>query len=238
MTFKNAICKVLDIIYPENLYCISCHNIIDKTRKLGICDLCIRKFLWNTGKTCNKCGKKLQEEYEDDICFKCKERKIYFNEGVSCTTYGLFEKNLMKDFKYNDNSYLGRYVAYMLYDRYLLLNWKVDMVVSVPIHSKRKKKRGYNQVSVMTKTFSSLANLKYEERLLSRIKNTKPMNGLSSSERYENIHNAFLVNSNIKVDNKNILIIDDISTTHATVNECSRVLKEKGTNNIYVLTFS
>ena len=120
---------------------------------------------------------------------------------------------------------------------YVLKREKIDVVVSVPVSRKRKNERGYNQVDEI------LNFLKVNYVQLERIKNTKKMAGiLNEEDRNKNIKGAFKISGNIDFRNKNILILDDIVTTGATLREIKNSILEQldngeNTSNIRITVF-
>lgn len=103
-----------------------------------------------------------------------------------------------------------------------------DMIISVPLHKTRERKRGYNQAHLISKELSRIMQLPEGSDLLIRTKNTSPQSLLNRYEKSSNVTNAFKVIDVNKIEGKKILLIDDVLTTGNTVNECSRVLIEAG----------
>ena len=68
--------RILDIVYPDNIYCICCGSIIDKSRSYSLCDTCLERMHWITGRSCRICGKALQDTYAGDICYDRMEEEI------------------------------------------------------------------------------------------------------------------------------------------------------------------
>lgn len=237
MEIKN---KILDLIYPSNIYCICCGSAIDKTRDYALCDKCIENFYWINNKICQKCGKILEEDYWRDLCEDCISNPHDFDKGFTCTRYGLYERVLMMDYKYSDKSYIGNKLGDILYDRIVIEELDFDVIISIPIHKKRMEKRGYNQAEIMARALSRrLGNKEFGEYLV-RTVDTAPMRNLGIEERRENVKNSFkLTSSGIdKIKGKNILLIDDIYTTGSTLDSASRLLKDSGANKVYILTFA
>ena len=113
-----------------------------------------------------------------------------------------------------------------------------DIIVSVPMDSKKKNERGYNQTELITNIILKKGNILVENRVLYKNKYTKTQSTLSLDERYENIKNAFLVKNAEKIKNKKVIVFDDIYTTGATVNEISKLLKKAGAQKILVLVIA
>lgn len=232
--------KVLEMIFPSNIYCISCGSIIDNSRDYALCDSCMESFHWVGEKTCSKCGKILQDNYRHALCHDCRTFERQFDKGFTCVQYGLLERGLLMDYKYRGKSYIGRKLGDIMYDRMSIEDVEADLIVPVPMFSRNQNKRGYNQAEVMAKRFASRRGMVCASELLERTKETVPMKGLGSLERYENLKNAFAVSgkNQYTITGKRILLIDDIFTTGSTLDACSSVLKEAGAAEVYVLTFA
>ena len=105
----------------------------------------------------------------------------------------------------------------------------IDLIVPVPLHHLKKAERGYNQSYYIARGISKSTNIKIEENILKRIRFTQSQTKMNLEERRLNIENAFKVRKILR----NILIVDDVITTGATVNECGKVLKKAGANEVY-----
>ena len=104
-------------------------------------------------------------------------------------------------------------------------------MLPMPLHPNKLRKRGYNQSALIARELCKKHGLMLDESLAVRIKDTKSQRELDRSQRAENMKNAFSASGSVK--NKRILIIDDVFTTGATMNECAKALKVKGAAYIY-----
>ena len=231
--------KILDIVYPDNIYCICCGSIIDKSRAYSLCDTCMERIHWITGRTCACCGKALQDTYTGELCYDCMEEKHSFDRAFSCVEYGLYERAVIMDFKYADKAYIGRKLAEVMHDRISLEDISYDVIVPVPIHKSRKNRRGYNQAEIIARHMSRLSGIPCAN-LLTRIRATEAMKNLSIAQRKDNLKSAFEVPAYMReaLQGKSILLIDDIYTTGATFDECSEVLKASGAGAVYCMAFA
>jgi len=232
--------KGLEILYPSNIHCLFCGSAIDNTRPYALCDTCMEKFHWLGDKTCGKCGKLLPDDYRHDLCYDCRAFPRAFEKGYTCVQYGLYERGLMMDYKYRGKSYIGRKLGDILYDRMALENFHADYIVPVPMHEKKQQKRGYNQAAIMAKRLARRMEAVYIGNLLARCRETKPMKGLGSFERQENLRGAFAVQrgNRYAITGKDILLVDDIYTTGSTMDQCSKILLEAGANQVFALSFA
>lgn len=145
--------------------------------------------------------------------------------------YNEYFKKLIFNYKYKRKKKISKLIAELIYKEfyYVLEKEKIDIVISVPINKKRKRERGFNQVDEILKALK----IKYVE--IERIKNTKKMHKILDEElRKENVKGSFTINKKIDLANKNILLVDDIITTGATLKEIKNSIlqniKLKNTN--------
>lgn len=266
--------EISEAVFPSNIYCIMCGSLIDRSRIYALCDQCVREMHWITGGTCDCCGKALPDTYRGiasdgrRLCYDCMERDHFFTRGWSCLSYGLHERELMMDIKYNGKGYIARKMGDVMFDRMETLIDaaqerdvsafpSIDVVIPVPVSGKRMVKRGYNQSELMARQF--LRRWKQHRRqqygtaagdapdncvprlethILMRKKATVMLRSLNPEERRLALHDAFAVNPSLRgrIEEKNVLLIDDIYTTGATADACSKVLIAGGAAAVYLLT--
>jgi ComF family protein len=115
---------------------------------------------------------------------------------------------------------------------------QADMILPVPLYKTRLRERGFNQSALLSKYVAN--HLKVPLNLYSLIRNrdTRPQVGLSAKERKKNIKDAFEVHEEEKIKGRRVMLIDDVFTTGATVRECSRVLRNSGAHEVFVITLS
>ena len=229
---------LLDLIYPPGLYCISCGKITDASRTYGLCNECMRSANWMTEHHCSRCGRLLSDANTGNICYSCLSGEAgahphNFDKGYACTGYGTVEQSVIFAFKYGSKSYIGRVLGEILADRMLAeydldeLSGMYDLVVPVPIYKGKKSRRGFNHAGLMAVYFAKRTGLQYEPDLIVRTRETLPMKGLGPIERKANISGAFRIREHMKkkVSGARLLLIDDIYTTGATIDELAALLK-------------
>lgn len=113
-----------------------------------------------------------------------------------------------------------------------------EAIIPVPLHPNRLRERGFNQALLLGKILGRTINKKVFPRALRRIRNTIPQVQLDHGEREKNVRGAFVVREPQKILDKRLLLVDDVFTTGATVNECARVLKKSGAKEVFVLTLA
>jgi len=117
---------------------------------------------------------------------------------------------------------------------------EVDMIIPVPLHPRRLKERGFNQSQLLGRVLAEELNIPCDPFALIRTKDTDPQVGLSEKERRKNVRGAFEIDQRREflVRGKTLLLVDDVMTTGATVEECARTLKSAGAEKVYVLTMA
>lgn len=236
---KEVIMILINYIYPRNIACIICDNPIKLTNSYSLCKNCFKELNFILD-GCNKCGKPIINrnlERESLIeCNYCYNKTFYFDKVISCIEYDNISKKLILDFKYKNKTYLCRYIAYLMKERFLLENIKIDYILFVPLHKKRLSKRGFNQAEKIAKRLGELLDIPVLD-CISRVKNTKRLYRLDKKDREKELKNGFKVKENINlIKNKDVILIDDIFTTGSTANEISKVLKINSINSICIFT--
>ena len=253
--------EIAEAVFPSNIYCALCGSLIDRSRPYALCDGCVGKMHWITGGTCDQCGKALPDTYRGfgpdgrRLCYDCMTREHYFTRGWSCLTYGLHEREMMMDIKYNNKGYIAGKMGDVLFDRMEPLVEAAlaeginpfDVVIPVPVGRERLVRRGYNQSELMARQFlrrwrehlrESADGPTLETHVLERAKDTVMLRSLNPEERRLALHDAFAVNERLRhrIESRTILLIDDIYTTGATADACSKALLEAGAAEVYLLT--
>ena len=237
-TFKkmlgNIVRVVMDAVCP--MTCPMCDKVLEKDKK--ICTGCEGKLVYIFEPKCKRCGKELEDEGKE-YCFDCSVKKHYFKTGIAAFKYNdMISKSIYK-FKYhNRRSYSAFYgdAISKVYGREIL-RWNADVIIPVPIHYKRRIKRGYNQAELIARELGDKIGVPVDEKYLFRITNTRPMKELDKIDRKKNVEKAFIIYKNV-VKYKKIILVDDIYTTGSTLDACSKVLLEAGANEIYFVSLS
>lgn len=207
---------ILDFIYPK--VCGICENINKKS-------------------LCEKCKKALKP-YQINTIEKVKNK--HFDYQVKILKYEGLVRSKIIEYKFNEKSYL-----YKTFGKIILNNEKIysflkkyDIMICVPMYSKKKHLRGYNQSELIAKEIAKKLAIKLQANNLIKVRDTKKQSTLTKSQRKINLKDAFKIQKNEKIKDKNIILFDDIFTTGNTVEECSRMLKQAGAANIVILTLA
>lgn len=175
------------------------------------------------------------------ICKYCKSNikvlDLYEDGNISYGFYGGALKKLILEFKYRSNFTAGEILSKFLVEIIKNKNINGDIICYVPMTKKAIKKRGFNQCRVLANNIGFYTNINVSN-CIKKIKDTREQKTLSREERNINIKDAFVINSNIDVKGKDVILIDDVMTTGATVNECKNILRKSGANKITILTIA
>lgn len=201
-----------------------------------ICGGCEDKITRIRQPVCFKCGKQLDEE-EREFCRDCAVKKHNFDRGVAAFSYSDAMKKSMYAFKYNNRREYAGFYAKELIERYgdIIKGWQAQALIPVPLHPSRYRARGYNQAEVLAREIGRQTGMKVDTETLVRVKKTTPQKELNDRERNINIENAFQIVKN-GVKYKNVIVVDDIYTTGATVDGCALALKAGGADRVYFMS--
>lgn len=174
------------------------------------------------------------------ICSKCKSeiKRVHQQEEIMAYGYygGVLKKHIL-NLKYHKSFIAGKVLADLLCQIIIEKKLSIDCICYVPISKDSLKKRGFNQCSVLAKNISSILDIPVIDCLV-KVKETKEQKLLGKEERMKNILDAFEIKNKEKLFKKNILLIDDVYTTGATINECKKNIEKCNINKIYLLTIA
>lgn len=231
--------RIVDyLLFPSNGQCPICRRILFFTNDF-ICLRCREKIQWIVGDRCEKCGKPIPYEYRH-YCSDCLKSEHIFESGIAMFIYEEYGKELIHNIKFFGNKDLGEWSGKILGEFLKDISWinEIENIIPVPLHENRLKDRGFNQAKAIAKGVSDILEIKILENALSRIIDTPHQIGLHRKERIKNIKNAFKVINKEVIKGKNILIIDDVYTTGATIDACARKLIQAGAAKVYFATLA
>jgi len=234
----NMFNNLLDELYPENLSCFCCDEELNANTYL--CKNCLDD-LKPIKYFCKRCGEKVNSF--DNFCLICKTKQYNFDKCIACFEYDGVAKKLIYKLKYGGAKYVSKAFSKNLLEKFLEAKFEnIDLLTCAPLNKTRLKQRGYNQAEVLAKDFALEANknninFDCDFNLITRIKNTPTQTHLTRKERSENLKEAFKINCDKNfLKGKNILVVDDIFTTGATMDEIAKVLKKSGAKAVFGLT--
>jgi ComF family protein len=172
------------------------------------------------------------------ICANCEDRVLHFDAAVSAYRSRGVVRKVMHDFKYGRRIHLrhllGRWLAESLEDP-RLAGRHFDFIVPVPLHSARKRERGFNQAELLALALHRLTGLPLQNAL-QRIRYTTTQTQFDRGERIENLRGAFRLRRGSNVRDLRMFLVDDVLTTGSTLSECAKVLKKAGAISVHAAT--
>ena len=196
---------------------------------------------------CILCNNPLAE-HQNTICTSCRKKLIAVSPLLSANLlreintaqipaiyigyeYSDILKELMHLFKYERFTSLSSVFAEAIAVQ-VGKNENIDLILPVPLHPKKKHERGYNQSELIVKKLSELLDIDYKCDVIERKKYTVSQTTLNKNERMQNVGDAFVCQGNVQ--NKTLLIVDDVITTGSTLKACAQSVLQKGAKSVYL----
>jgi ComF family protein len=214
--------EVLDWLFPPN--CGGCGK--PGTRWCAECSI---NTLEIPPPICPICG---NPNLTNNLCLRCQTSKPLYTALRSYAEFSGPLREAIHRLKYGNDIGMGEILARLMILSLQKLNWRLDIITSVPLGLARLEERGYNQATLLARPIALAMHLPFLPRVLVRVRETPTQVGLTLPERQANMADAFRSNSR-SVRGKNILVVDDVATSGATLNACAKALLEEGASNVY-----
>ena len=233
---------VVSVLFPSG--CRLCEALLTRADRLPICGACLESFRKLPEELCTRCGQPWAEagdvDGDESLCRECRERGFAFDAARS---FGIYDGALARAIvllKFERIEPLGAWFAKRLADaaRRIPPQFAPDLIVPVPLHRTRHKERGFNQVDLFGKPLAKRLGLPYRPVLLKRERARPEKHLLHFEERWEAVRGAFVIREGGRVDNLRVLLLDDVMTSGATLDACSRALREAGAKSVAGLTIA
>lgn len=223
----NLVNGFLSLFYPTQ--CSNCLRYIKDFKYLYVCVKCFSLIKKLSGNMCPICSKPLDSLYTDE-CLECFQYKKKFKQIKQAGIYEGALKELIHLLKFYGKrriaDLLFKFIVENIEEGYL--GWP-DVIVPVPLSKKVLKERGFNQTEVIGRKTAKHLNKPFLN-VIEKVKETMPQNKLGREDRIKNLKGAFRTDFSFK--GKKVLIIDDVYTTGATMNEMAKVILEKGADEV------
>lgn len=236
-SFNKSVRMVLDTILPHS--CLTCDNLVSDS--YALCGTCWGELLPITPPVCARLGLPLPFDVgEDAVCALALADPPVFDRARAAVVYNDKARELVTGLKFRDALSHAPFMAQrMVLAGKDLLN-EADLIVPVPLHWRRHVARQYNQSGMLARYIGKIVNKPVAHQWVKRKKMTRQQTGLDKHSRKQNVLNAFSVSRRHRalVHQKHIIVIDDVYTTGATVQEVTTMLRLAGAKHVDILSFA
>ncbi len=224
--------RLLRLLYPPK--CVFC-GALTESEQFAVCQDCLPSIPHNK-RACEKCGTPLDTVYGDLLCTDCRKKKPAFSRAYVPFIYKDAVRTAILRFKFAGRRAGARtFAAYMLMKMRELEAARPDVITFVPMHFIRLGMRGYNQAALLAQALGKMLGVPVEATLR-KIKHTLPQSKRRGRDRLYAPRGVYALRGDAAVSGKRILLVDDVITTGATLNACTRLLKEAGAKNVEIAT--
>jgi len=220
---------------------MSCRNPLplqDKAmRALWLCSYCEKLFQPLPKPGCTICSAPVNPGVK--ACASCNGKNFSFIHNRSAFAYEDLVRDMLHEIKFRRRKHVAQGLGRLWAKAFLCPIPESTILVPVPMYPAKRRQRGFDQAQVLAKSISETSGIKLEY-ILERTRDTPPQSGLHPRQRIENVNGAFRIKPGFdkKVADKSYVLIDDIYTTGASLNECARVLKINGASEVYAMTLA
>ena len=183
---------------------------------------------------CEKCGIPTTGQ---NFCEKCRTNPPAYRMMRSWAVFDSPVQNGLHTMKYKRNLGLGEALAIQMVEFVKSLHWEIDLLIPVTLGKKRLRERGYNQVALVARPLAYRTSIHYLQHAVWKARETRSQVGLNVSQRQKNVSNAYQADAR-RVAQKSILLMDDVSTTGATISACTEALLSAGAREVYGITIA
>lgn len=231
----NFLKLLTDTIFPVN--CVSCNQ-----EGTWICNNCLNKTPYNTIHYCLSCKRQTRL---GEFCNNCAPifhlDKVWIasdfqNKNIN-KLIKLYKYKFAQDIAESLGFFLFNFLNKQIINQQKKFNTETILIIPVPLHNKRLRWRGFNQSEKLAHFIANKSQIKINTENLKRIKFKKPQASLKKEARLKNIQNVFTWQG-AKLNHQNIILVDDVTTTGATLNECAKILKANGANEVWGLVLA
>ncbi|MDO4321252.1 MAG: ComF family protein [Lachnospiraceae bacterium] len=221
---------LLALLYPPR--CVCCDRILG-VREGGCCSECAARLPWISGPSCMKCGKPVETQ-EQEYCEDCRRYPHEFDRGAAAFTYtGMMRRSVYRMKHENRRDYLSFYAEAMVHALAgELMRWRPEVIIPVPMHPRKRRRRGYNQSELLAEHISRLTGIPMRKDLLRCVKLTSSQKLLDRKARMQNLKGSIEASENFP-KLRSVLLVDDVYTTGSTMDEMAGVLKRAGAEHVF-----
>lgn len=250
MILKGAVDALTSVFFPAP--CRICARMLVTTSRIPICEACLGEFERIGDPLCVCCGRPFAAVPEDHsrhpesdnlpifdpLCRLCRSGFYAFDRARSFAVYDRALSEAVLLLKYEQVASLADWFGARLAElaQGAAAEWRPDVVVPVPLHHERRRERGYNQAELIAGAAAKRLKLPFETNFLIRVKPRPAQLVLSRTEHWRSVRGAYATPEGLKIDKLRVLLVDDVLTTGATLDACSRTLKRAGAAAVFGMT--
>ena len=213
----------LSLFFPN--YCLGCTRALVKGEEI-LCTFCIHDL------------PKTHHDFNGENPVKLRfEGRIPVARAMAFLQFrktGIAQK-LLHQLKYNQHPEVGVKIGSLIGNEIQAVAHSIDLIIPVPLHPARLRQRGYNQSAMFAQGISQSTGIPWEESISVRKQNTKTQTRMSRAQRWENVKSVFGVSDHRKIEGKNILLVDDVITTGATLEACGQHLLDAQCKSLSII---
>lgn len=229
--------ECLNLLYPP--VCQLCHERRAEAQDGFVCGQCWSHVSFIRPPFCTRCGLPFAGDLTTEFnCTNCHEMELHFTAARSAVVAKTVVLEAIHHFKYSNALWFENFLANLLVHEAapMLAQAKWDYIVPVPLHPVKLREREFNQAALLAAQLARATGICLNEKILRRVHSTSTQTLLTREERSWNMKNAFAVRKNVRLDDKRIILVDDVFTTGATTNACAQALRAAGAAEVCVWT--
>jgi ComF family protein len=229
-----AVDGILAVLFAPS--CAACGQLLERPTQGPVCGMCWRSILPLTPPLCHTCGDPLPSWRTISLpiarCPRCRRTPRYVDHARAIGSYDGALRAIVHALKYDGRRSLAKPLAALMRERADDLIAPADAAIPVPLHRSRLRSRGFNQAADLARPLGLPV-----VRALSRTRATLTQTGLPAAQRHRNVRDAFAPTRHARaLVGRTVLLVDDVSTTGATLEACARTLKQAGVSRVVALT--